>query len=37
MDRLSGTDFLEQLGSERVLLTTEEIYEKLASPNLPHG
>ena len=37
MDRLSGTDFLEQLGTEHVFLTTEEIYEELASPNLPHG
>lgn len=31
LDKLSGTEFLEQLGSEHVFLTTEEIYEKLAS------
>lgn len=40
MDRLSGTDFLEQLGSERVFLTTEQAFEKLksASPSpLPKG
>jgi SulP family sulfate permease len=32
MDRLAGTEFLEQLGSGRVFLTTEEAYGKLASP-----
>ncbi len=31
MDRLADTDFLEQLGSERVFLTTEEAYDALAS------
>lgn len=31
MDRLAGTEFLEQLGSERVFFSTEEAYEKLAS------
>jgi SulP family sulfate permease len=31
MDRLADTEFVEQLGSERVFLTTEDIYEKLAS------
>lgn len=31
MDRLADTEFLEQLGSERVFLTTEGAYEKLAS------
>lgn len=30
MDRLADTEFLEQLGPERVFLTTDEIYEKLA-------
>ncbi|MFO7694317.1 MAG: sulfate permease [Vicinamibacterales bacterium] len=35
MDRLAHTEFLEQLGFERVFLTTEEAYEKLASPNPP--
>jgi len=35
MDRLTGTEFLERLGSERVFSTTEEAYEKLASPTLP--
>jgi SulP family sulfate permease len=34
MDRLADTEFLEQLGSERVFLTTEDAYEKLASPHL---
>jgi len=34
MDRLAGTEFLEQLGSERVFLTTEEVYAKLASSHL---
>ena len=33
MDRLAKTQFLEQLGTERVFLTTEEAYEKLASPH----
>lgn len=32
MDRLAGTDFIKQLGLERVFLTTEETYEKLAKP-----
>jgi sulfate permease, SulP family len=32
MDRLADTEFIETLGSERVFLTTEEAYEKLASP-----
>lgn len=31
MDRLSGTDFLEQLGPERVFLTTEQAFDKLSS------
>jgi SulP family sulfate permease len=35
MDRLAGTEFLEQLGGERVFLTTQEVYENLDSPN-PH-
>ena len=35
MDRLADTEFFEQLGSERVFLTTEEVYEKLASLYLP--
>jgi sulfate permease, SulP family len=30
MDRLADTEFLEQLGPERVFLTTEDAYEKLA-------
>jgi sulfate permease, SulP family len=34
MDRLADTEFLEQLGSERVFLTTEEAFAKLASPYL---
>ena len=32
MDRLADTEFLEQLSPERVFLTTEEAFEKLASP-----
>jgi SulP family sulfate permease len=32
MDRLADTEFLEQLGSERVFLTTEQAYEKLGNP-----
>ena len=32
-DRLTGTKFLEQLGSERMFFTAVEAYEKLASPN----
>lgn len=35
LDRLTDTEFLAQLGSERVFLTTEEAYVQLASPNLP--
>ncbi len=31
MDRLARTEFLEQLGHERVFLTTQAAYEKLAS------
>lgn len=31
MDRLGDTEFLEQLGPERVFLTTEEAFEKLES------
>lgn len=31
MDRLAGTEFLEQLGHERVLLTTQAAYGKLAA------
>ncbi len=31
MDRLARTEFLEQLGRERVFLTTQAAYEKLAS------
>lgn len=31
MDRLAGTEFLEQLGAERVFLTTEDAYKKLAA------
>lgn len=31
MDRLARTDFLDQLGHERVFLTTQAAYEKLAS------
>lgn len=31
MDRLANTDLLEKLGSERVFLTTERAYQKLAS------
>ena len=34
MDRLVDTEFLEQIGSDRVFLTTEEAYELLASPHL---
>lgn len=33
MDRLAHTEFLEQLGSERIFLTTQEAYEKLDSAN----
>ena len=29
MDRLAGTEFLEQLGKERVFLTTQDAYETL--------
>ncbi len=35
MDRLADTEFLEQLGPDRVFLTTEEAYEKFASPRHP--
>lgn len=35
MDRLARTEFLEQLGRERVFLTTQAAYEKLASAS-PH-
>ncbi len=35
MDRLADTDFLDQLGSGRVFLTTDEVYEKLAFPHPP--
>ncbi len=31
MDRLADTEFLEQLGSERIFLTTADAYEKLAA------
>ena len=31
MDRLAGTEFLQQLGHERVFPTTQAAYEKLAS------
>lgn len=34
MDRLAGTDFLEQLDFKRVFLTTEEVYENL-TPSHP--
>jgi len=34
LDRLAATEFLKELGSERVFLTTEEAYEKLAMPPL---
>ena len=45
MDRLADTDFLEQLGAERVFLTTNAVYEKLELPDptypssrvTPHG
>jgi len=33
MDRLAHTEFLEQLGSVRIFLTTQEAYEKLALAN----
>lgn len=33
MDQLADTDFLEQLGSERLFLTTQEAYRTLASPH----
>lgn len=33
MDRLADTEFLEQLGSDRVFFTTEEAYGQLASSN----
>jgi SulP family sulfate permease len=32
LDRLAGTEFLGQLGCERVFLTTQDAYEKLAPP-----
>lgn len=35
MDRLADTEFLEQLGSERVFLSTEEVFKKLASASSP--
>jgi len=31
MDRLAGTDFLKQLGEDRVFLATQEAYETLRS------
>lgn len=33
MDRLAGTEFVDQLGSEHLFLTTEEAYEKFAAPH----
>ena len=33
MDRLVGTDFLEQLGQDRIFLTTQEVYENLKKKN----
>lgn len=34
MDQLAHTEFLDQLGRERVFLTTQAVYEKLASASL---
>jgi SulP family sulfate permease len=34
LDRLADTEFLKQVGCERVFLTTEDAYEKFASPHL---
>jgi len=34
MDRLADTEFLEQLGRDRVFFTTQDAYEMLAAPNL---